>query len=666
MWRTDRNAVLIGDDVARFRDPAFAGMGLPPFPAYLETPRERGKLPTGWRVRPRFTKMGRRAVVEVAMAAGVSLYGTGEQAGPLLRNGIVKTLWNNDNFDYHDGSRHLYQSHPFVLCVREDGSAVGIIIETTHRCDIDLRRGVRAVVHGPSPAVTVIERADAMGVVRVLSELTGKMPMPPKWALGYQQCRWSYEPEGRVREVAAEFRERRIPCDVLWLDIDYMDGFRVFTFDREKFPDPAALNADLREMGFRTVYMIDPGVKVDPAYRVYAEARRGGHFIKTARGQEYHGEVWPGDCAFPDFTREATRRWWAGLYTEFFANGMDGVWNDMNEPAVFGGVEKTMPVSNRHEADAELGGPGDHARYHNIYGMQMVRATREGVLAAARRKRPFVLTRANFLGGHRYAATWTGDNRSDWRHLRWSIPMALNMGLCGQPFVGPDIGGFIGDADGALFARWMGIGALLPFARAHSEKTTQPHEPWVFGEACENSCRRALERRYRLLPYLYTCFRNAAVTGEPVVRPVFFADPTRRDLRAVDDAFLLGPDILVQCAVKPGERPGAPVLPWRKFEIASAGDEALPDLYLRPGAAVPVGPAKQYTDEPGPNEITLVAALKDGAAEGALYEDADDGWEFERGEYRLTTWRVTGAGAVAASSEGKWNGPSPRVGVRVV
>ncbi len=668
--RYDRGPVLIGPSIARFRDPAAVMAPTPPFPAYEAQPTAQGPVPSGWRVRPAFSRRGKESWVQIETGPGVSLYGTGEQVGPLLRNGESTLLWNNDHFDYNAKSRNLYQSHPFILAVRPDGSAFGVLIETTYRAQINLDRRILVRVFGPSPAVTVIERPDPMGVVRALSDLTGRMPMPPLWSLGYHQCRWSYEPEGEVRRIAAEFRSRNMPCDVIWLDIDYMNGFRVFTFDANKFPDPAGLNAELAASGFRTIYMIDPGVKVDPLDRVYAEGRDGGHFVTTASGAEYRGNVWPGECAFPDFTRNETRRWWAGLYEPFLRAGMDGVWNDMNEPAVFGGVEKTMPVSNQHRADPELGGPGDHAMYHNIYGMMMVRASREGIAAARPDRRPFLLTRSNFLGGHRFAATWTGDNRSDWNHLRWSIPMALNLGLSGQPFAGPDIGGFIGDADAALFARWMGIGALLPFARAHSEKTTRPHEPWVFGDDCERTCRLALTRRYRLLPYLYTLFRHAHLTGEPVVRPVFTADPANPRLRTIDTAFLLGPDVLVQCEVHPDIRGGPPPLPWRPFDVVDETDPDLPRLYLRPGSAVPVGPVREWTGQPAPRELLLVAALDHGSALGEVYEDAGDGFGYERGEYTLTRYRVTRQNETAAvetaAVEGSLNAPPWSITARLV
>jgi alpha-glucosidase len=427
-------------------------------------------------------------------------------------------------------------------------------------------------------------------------------------------------------------------------------------------------------MGFKAVWMIDPGLAVDPEYSVYKRGHEAGHFVRTARaetaptsvlndetakrwglstqparniaGGEFQGRVWPGPCAFPDFTKASVRSWWAGLYRDYMARGIDGVWNDMNEPAVFDGPAKTIPEHCVHDADAELGGPGPHAKYHNLYGMQMVRATREGIAAANPAKRPFVLTRASFLGGQRYAATWTGDNSGTIGHLRWSVSMVLNLGLSGQPFSGPDIGGFAGDVDGPTFARWMGIGALLPFARAHKVKDAVPHEPWSFGAEVEESCRRALVRRYRLLPYLYTLFDEASRTGMPICRPVWFADPSDVRLRAVDNAFLLGPDLLVVCPIDgPGDAGAAVTMPrgdWREIDITSEGvvsgrsvDHWLPRLFVRGGAIIPVGPSVLHTGEAEGRRLTLVAAPDAaGNASGNLYQDAGEGYGYQRQEFK--------------------------------
>lgn len=665
-------AALLDDGVFRYRDPAHEHEFDIPFPGYA-APLSRGKVSAPGAVRPRFADLRGKRVIRVSCDSQTSLYGTGERAGPLRRNGLLATGWNSDSFGYTDKTPSLYQTHPWVLAVRADGTAFGVLVETTWRHTIDLRKGITFTCDGPMPAVVIIEKESPQEVLKALATLTGKMPMPPMWALGYQQCRWSYEPDDKVRAIANGFREREIPCDVIWLDIDYMDGFRCFTFDKTKFPDVPALNADLQAKGFKMVYMIDPGLKTDPEYFAYAQGKVGNHFIKDAKGDEYNGKVWPGECAFPDFTRAETRQWWAGLYKDFMATGIDGVWNDMNEPAVFEVPEKTMPEDNRHEADEALGGPGPHAQYHNVYGLQMVRASREGIAAANPEKRPFVLTRASFLGGQRYAATWTGDNESNWSHLYWSIPMALNLGISGQPFAGPDIGGFNLNATPELFARFMGIGSLLPFSRAHSVKDSKDHEPWSFGQECERSCAIALRRRYRLMPYLYTLFREAHESGLPVVRPVFFADLTDPLLRGVDDAFLLGGDLLVCANIDPEGAPGPscghkPKGNWRKYEPVEE-DAQLPTIHVRPGAIVPLGPVMEFVGQKPLEPLTLVINLDaNGTATGTLYEDAGDGHGHIKGDYLKTNYvaKREGNAVVVSTSKVEGNRARPARNVEVI
>jgi len=651
-WRRDPCPVLLGDRIVRFRDPRDAHLPLPPFPAYAQPPRDLGPAPRGSMVEPRFARVGGRQTLLVPIRRGTSLYGTGEQPGPLRRNGTRRLIRTTDSVEYDEGVPALYQAHPWVLAVRDDGSAFGVIVETTYPCEVDLTRHIvfrfdPRMTGVPMPAATVIERDSPMAVLEALADLTGRMPLPPKWSLGFQQSRWSYEPASRVLDVCRTFRQRWLPCDVVWLDIDYMDGFRIFTFDPSKFADPAGLNRDLHAIGFRTVWMIDPGIKAEPGYRVYDAGAAGDHFVKDRAGAEYHGRVWPGACAFPDYTRASARAWWSALYTDFLSHGVDGVWNDMNEPAVFDQVWKMMPHDNQHEADADLGGPGDHLRYRNIYGMLMVRATREGIVAARPERRPFVLTRSNFLGGHRYAATWTGDNAASYTHMAWSISMILNLGLSGQPFCGPDIGGFIGETSPELFARWMGIGTLLPFARSHKVKGSLPHEPWTRGNECEHVSRLALERRYRLMPYLYTLFHESSLTGWPVARPLFFADPRDQRLRDAGDSFLLGDALLVRCELPERDGRGAahrspmPAGVWKRLEPTRETHRWLPELYLRGGSLVPAGPIMQHVDQHPTDPLTLYCALDaDGSAVGRLYEDAGDGFAFQRGEFRLTTFLV--------------------------
>ena len=675
----------IEEGIVRFHASEAAANAMPPSFALVRPFPALAAAPDHFPVKVVFSSSDGKAAAAIAIEAGTSLYGTGCVTGPFLRNGQKVVTWNTDAYGYAYPAASLYQSHPWVLAVRANGSSFGVLADTSWRTTIDLTDGIKFVSDGPLFPVTVIERDSPLEVVKALSLLTGTMEMPPKWAVGYHQCRYSYYPEARVREIAKGFRDRKIPCDVIWHDIDYMRGFRCFTFDPQQFPDPKKLNADLHGQGFHTVWMIDPGIKAEPGYFVYEQGLEKNAFVQRADGSGYQGEVWPGMCVFPDFLRRETREWWGTLYKDFMATGIDGVWNDMNEPAVFNVPTKTMPEDNLHRADADLGGPGPHARYHNVYGMMMVRASRDGVMAVNPDKRPFVLTRANYVGGQRYSAMWTGDNSATWAHLEESVAMVLNVGLSGQPFAGPDIGGFAGNGpagkEAQLFARWMGVGALLPFARGHTGKGNIDKEPWSFGPAVEATCRAALERRHRLMPYLYTLFHFAHAEGVPIVRPVFFADPTDPALRSEDDAFLLGNAVMVVPQMVPdGTR--APALPrgtgdkggWARFDFGDSGPD-LPELYLRPGSIVPTGPVMQYADERTLSDVTLLVCLdQQGEAKGVLYEDAGDGWEFRNGEYLKTALRAKREGesivisiaAMEGSMKKPW-GDSPRkVIVRVI
>ncbi len=604
-------------------------------------------------------KVTGRTVASISIDAGTSLYGTGQTAGPLLRNGFVTETWNLDAFGYGLDAENLYTSHPWVLAVRADGSAFGVLADTTYRCQIDLRDGITFRAEGGDFAVIIIDGDSPQEVMLGLGVLTGTIAMPPKWAVGYHQCRYSYNPDSRVKEVVNEFRDRKLPADVIWMDIDYMDEYRVFTFDPEQFPDPKGLNDWLDTKGFSNVWMIDPGVKDEDGYFVSDSGDEHNAWVRDKDGNVFNGNVWPGVCVFPDYLNKDVRNWWAGLYEEFMAYNIDGVWNDMNEPAVFNVASKTMPESNVHRADPELGGTDTHARYHNVYGMQMIRATREGVMATNPDKRPFVLSRANFIGGQRYGATWTGDNSANWAHLDMSIAMSLNLSLSGQPFVGPDIGGFAYNGDGELFQRWMGFGTLFPFSRGHTAKGNIDKEPWSFGDEVEATCRRGLERRYRLMPYMYTLFKESSDTGMPIARPTFFADPADPALRSEDDSFLLGADMLIVTKATPeGDR--VSVMPkavdgvaWAAFDFVDfdsgrdSKDENLPELFIRPGGIIPTAPVTQhFGDRPDSrDELTLIVHLNaDGYAKGTMYEDEGEGFGYMMGEYLESSLYAKDAG----------------------
>jgi len=425
-----------------------------------------------------------------------------------------------------------------------------------------------------------------------------------------------------------------LPIDVIWMDIDYMQNYKIFTFDSTGFPHPKALNQFLHNLDFKSVWMIDPGVKKEKGYKIYDSGTAGNQWVLNNNGKPFTGEVWPGDCVFPDFTRPATRDWWAGLYKNFLAKDMDGVWNDMNEPSVFDGPGGTMPVDNIHRGGGGLP-RGKHLRYHNVYGMLMVKASREGIARFNPDKRPFILSRSNFLGGQKYAATWTGDNASSWDHFEMSIPMILSLGLSGQPFSGADIGGFVGSPTPQLLGNWMAVGAFYPFSRNHTAKGTANQEPWAMGKRVEDVARTALDRRYRLMPYIYTLFEEASAKGLPVMRPVFFADVDDTRLRKEDQAFMLGRDLLI--IPKWAKNPTLPEGKWREIHIMGVRQETdsyQPAIHIRDGAIVPVGNLIQSTTHFSTDSLTLEVSLnKKGTATGKLYTDAGDGYGYRKGEY---------------------------------
>lgn len=626
--------VIVGDGIAKFVPKGFNLSQIPSFALKAE-PQEKGMLPSNWQLYPIMEKKKGHASAYLDVPQGTSLYGGGEVTGPLLRNGQSIKLWNTDSGAYSvDNGKRLYQSHPWVMGVRPDGTSFGILFDTPYKAKLTTTdERINFETEGELFRIFVIDRESPQAVIKGLAELIGTMPMVPRWALGYQQCRFSYTPASRVIEVADTFRIKRIPCDVIWMDIDYMDGYRIFTFNPQTFPDPAALNRDLHIRGFHSAWMIDPGAKVDSTYFVYKSGTANDVWVKTAQGKEFHGDAWPGACAFPDFTQPKTVRWWADLYKDFLDKGVDGVWNDVNEPQISNTPTGTMPEDNKH-----LGGDkipaGPHLKYHNVYGYLMVKASREGIMKARPQNRPFILTRSNFLGGQRFAATWTGDNASWESHMTMSVPMILTLGLSGQPFSGADVGGFLFNPDANLFGRWMALGAFYPFSRGHACAGTINKEPWAFGQKVEDVSRMALERRYVLLPYYYTLLHEVSETGMPIMRPVFFADPKDTLLRAEEQAFLIGENLLV--VPEWAQNPALPKGIWRNLSLIPGDDKDSyqAKLKIRGGAIIPTGKIIQNTNEKSLDPLTLLVCLDEkGEAHGTLYWDEGDNWSFKDGNY---------------------------------
>ena len=632
-------SVMVGDRIAKFIPAGYDAKSIPSF-AIDKEPREQGALPPNWELIPDFTSTNGKANASLSIPEGTSIYGGGEVTGPLLRNGKTIKLWNTDSGAYGvDNGKRLYQSHPWMMGVRKDGTAFGILFDTSWKAELSCtNQKIELKSEGVPFRVFIIDRDSPQAVVRGLSELTGTMPMIPRWALGYQQSRFSYTPANRVIEIADTFRQKKIPCDVIWMDIDYMDGYRIFTFNPTTFPNPKAVNRDLHIRGFHSAWMIDPGAKVDPDYFVYKSGTENDIWVKTADGKNFTGDAWPGAAAFPDFTYPKANKWWRSLYKDFLAQGVDGVWNDVNEPQINDTPNKTMPENNFHRGGGKIPA-GTHLQYHNVYGFLMVKASREGIMDVRPEKRPFILTRSNFLGGQRYAATWTGDNGSSWEHLKMSVPMSLTLGLSGQPFSGADIGGFLFNANADLFGNWIGFGAFYPFARGHACAGTNNKEPWAFGKEIEDASRIALERRYILLPYFYTLLHEASTNGMPIMRPVFFADPKDLSLRAEEEAFLIGDDLLIIPAF--ANHPNLPKGIWRELSLVE-GDKQnkyQAKIKLRGGSIVPTGKIIQNTNEKSLDPLTLLVCLdSQGQAKGTMYWDAGDGWTFKKGDYSQQTF----------------------------
>jgi alpha-glucosidase len=507
------------------------------------------------------------------------------------------------------------------------------------------------------------------------TNLTGRTSLPPVWALGYQQSRFSYFPESRVREIAREFRRRKIPADALYIDIDFMDGFRIFTWDKEKFPNPRKMISDLEKDGFRSIVIVNPAVKVDENFAVYREGKANGFFVKKSDGAEFNGGVWAGNSAFIDFTNPRARAWFGAKYETFLEQGVAGFWNDMNEPSVFPSERenpvplmnfpyKTLPEDARHFGD---GIADTHRRFHNVYGMLMARATDENLRKLEPNKRPFVLSRAGFAGIQRYAAVWTGDNTASWEHLRLSLPMLLNMSVSGIPFVGADVGGYSDNPSGELFARWLQAAAFSPLLRPHAEKGTSNKEPWEFGADFERINRATIELRYQFLPYIYTLFRQQEKTGQPVLRPLWFEYPADAKTRLVDDQYLVGKNLLVAPVLREGQRKRAVYFPagddWRdwttgaiyqggNFAEIEAPLDKLP-VFVRVGATIPTQPIVQSTGEMTNAPVTLNvvagAAARETAETETIFQDAGDGYGYLKNDWREI--RVENRGAVLRLSK---------------
>ena len=649
------------------------------------------------RTAPRITRSIMAGLVDVGVSfeidPGDAFHGLGDKPGQLDMRGRRHKLWCTDSFGYDQKSDAIYKAIPFTLLERGD-RRIGLFFNNTYKSTFDFGATDTEVfgyhANGGALDIFMIFGDDPAQICADYVKLTGTPPLPPMWALGYQQCRWSYYPEARVREVVRGFREREIPCDAIYLDIDYMEEYKCFTVSERLFPDLGGMIADFREVDMRTVVMIDPGIAAEKGYPVYEDGTERDVWCKRPSGQVMRGPVWPEECVFPDYTKAEVRDWWGRLYEELYVTqGVSGFWNDMNEPAVFKVNAATFPNDVMHDMD---GHPATHARAHNVYGLKMTEASDAGLRALKPDERPFLLTRATFSGGQRYAATWTGDNSATWRHLQIANHQVIRLSLCGFSLSGSDIGGFNQDPDGELYTRWIQLAIWHPVMRTHSmgnnqdgatqtdqeavaraaESDRRDQEPWSYGEPWTGHCREGINWRYRLLPSIYTAIEASHRAGTPALVPSYMEDPN--DRRLVDKhAFRFGEHLFVDPVVRQGQSTKQAYLPKGVWYALQSGErfegarrytiqtpmELIP-CWVRGGAVLQLDPVRQSTGQPYPSAPELHVYHAEGRTESALYLDAGEGFAHESDGYRRVAFTYEGAvgrSTVTASSEGAYVPP---------
>ncbi|HCG3019022.1 TPA: DUF4968 domain-containing protein [Clostridium perfringens] len=575
----------------------------------------------------------------------LAYYGLGEKGGDLNKKGYYTENFNTDDPETDDDSITYYKTIPFYVALKEE-STYGIFFDNSFRSYFDMGKEMGDRIFfgaiGGQIQYYFIPGENIKEVVKNYTALTGRMEMPPLWSLGYQQCRFSYFSQEEVRELVKTFEEKDIPLDVVYLDIDYMDGFRVMTFKTPNFDDAAGLISDLKEKGIRTITIIDPGVKVDEEYDVFKRGKEGNHFTKKLDGEIFIGAVWPGDSAFPDFSNKDCREWWKSELKKFISeHGMDGIWNDMNEPCVFNNDHKTMLETCLHNSD---NGVIEHKGFHNRYGFEMSRCSKEAQEELHPNERGFSMTRATYAGGQRYSSVWTGDNMSLWSQMRMSISMNANLGISGFSFVGNDVSGFGLDSSEELFIRWMEMGAFIPIFRNHSNMYTRRQEPWAFGPRAEKIAKKSIELRYELLPYIYDLYYISHKEGLPIFRPMIMEYEKDMNLLNMREQFMLGENMLVAPVLYEGERSKTVYLPkgsWfnyftmeklqggKWYKLPCELDEIL--VFVKEGSIIPTYNKKFRNVKERPKNILLKVFGEN--AKGFHYNDDGHTMEYLEGKY---------------------------------
>lgn len=571
-------------------------------------------------------------------------YGLGDKYSFLNKKGYEFEMWNSDLPEPHfESMTRLYKSIPFLIVHRESVN-YGIFFDNHHRTYFDLGKENSSYFSFSADDGNLdyyfIYGTTIKSVISGYTYLTGTTPLPQLWTLGYQQSRWSYENRGELLSIANGMRDNEIPCDVLHCDIDYMDNFKVFTWGEKQYPEHKKMLEELKKQGFKVVTIIDPGVKKEEGYTIYDEGVAKDYFVHDKDGNIYENVVWPGDSVFPDFGRRAVRNWWADNQRLMTDDGVAGIWNDMNEPASFRGeIPEDVVFSDEDRATT-------HGEMHNVYASLMCKATYDGIKRHTG-KRPLVITRAFYSGAQKYTTAWTGDNQSHWSHLRYSIAQLCSIGMGGLAFIGTDVGGFGASCTPELLCRWTQVGCFTPFFRNHSAKGTRYQEPWAFDKKTMEICRKYIRLRYRLIPYLYDCFRTTEMTGIPVFRPLVLNFEKDKNTAEINDQFMVGDWIMVAPIVDQGKVSRDVYLPrgcnWYDFHTGErfmGGSRILREapldtcpIYIREGAILPMWPVMNYIGEKKVDCLELMVFGSEG--EYTHYQDNGEDFAYREGEYNL-------------------------------
>ena len=612
--------------------------------------------------------VGEEVTTYKKMQEGERFIGLGEKTGDLDRKGNGYTNWNTDAYGYSTGQDPLYSTIPFYIGIHHNMN-YGIFMDNTFQSDFNFGasndRFSSFGARGGEMNYYFIYHKTVADIIKSYTSLTGRMKMPPLWSLGYQQNRYSYYPDTEVLRIAQTLREKKIPADGITLDIHYMDKYQLFTWNKERFPNPKGLTDQLKTMGFKTTVIVDPGIKIEPGAAAYERGLKAGVYLKYPDGKNYAGQVWPGWCNFADFTSEAGRKYWRNEMKFFVDNGISGVWNDMNEIATWG---QKMPSNVMFDFE---GRKGTHLEGRNVYGLEMIRSSYEGFREQTSTERPFVLTRAGYAGLQRYAAIWTGDNRSEDSHMLAGVRLINSLGLSGVSFTGMDVGGFTGNPSIGLYARWMQLGAFIPYFRNHTGVNSKSSEPWAYGEEVTEIARNYISLRYKLLPYLYSSFYESTQSGLPVNRSLAIDNTFDKNVYngAFQNQFLFGQSIMV-APVESGKDFVKIYFPkgnWYDLyndEMTKGNSEKTADLslaklpvFIKESSIIPMQSLVQSTSV-APTDTLMVHIYKGNVNNNFIYyEDDGKSFEYEKGIFykRNIVYNTSSNQITFENAEGQMN-----------